>query len=375
MKFKKSNCLLVSSIIITLIGLLIFIGFCIRGCFFEKFIIPTGVISLEKSSQFGDFIGGCCGTLFALVGVLLLFETLKLQRTEIIESRYVFKLQQFDNLFFNLLALYNSIISSMEGKQFFDEKQEKIYEQFNAKEGRKAAKNAYLNFYAENEPHIAHYFRILYQIFSQISQSDLKEKDKVKYAKIARAQLSKNEIFFLYYNANTIYGYQFRKYINEFNITKHLSVLDKLEFKKYSSQLTEIENHLLHVAFFEIRKGIRECVKQNKNWYKTFLQGAIAIKCEKIDPSNIKFTVIRTQKEIPNYVQQGLGFNEFTINQLSSLFNDFLSDVFLYSNFFLLNDKNTIITPPTKPVTMRNDSKTTITYTIKNKTTRDIKIV
>lgn len=371
MKSKKNNFLLASSVVITSIGLLIFVWFCIRGYFYEQFIIPTGVISLEKSSQFGDFIGGCCGALFALVGVLLLFETLKLQRTEIAESRYVFKLQQFDNLFFNLLTLYNSIISSMQGKKFFDDKQIEVYQQFNTNGGRKAAKNAYLNFYAENEPNIAHYFRVLYQIFNQISQSDLKEKDKVKYAKIARAQLSKNEVFFLYYNANTTYGYQFRKYINEFNITKHLSILDKLEFKKYSSQLTEIENHLLHVAFFEIRKGIRECIKQNKEWYKTFLQGAIAIKCVKITSSNIRFIVIRTLKEIPNGVQQGLGFNEFTPEQLSSLFNDFLVDVFLYSNFFLLNDKNTIIT---SSIT-QEDTKTTITYIVKNEMASDIKIV
>ena len=237
MKSKKNNFLLTSSVVITSIGLLIFIWFCARGYLYEQFIIPTGVISLEKSSQFGDFIGGCCGALFALVGVLLLFETLKLQRTEIAESRYVFKLQQFDNMFFNLLSLYNSIISSMQGKSFFTQKQQSIYNNFNQNGGRKVAKKAYLSFYAENEPNIAQYFRVLYQIFSLISHSGLNEEDKVKYAKIARAQLSKDEVFFLYYNANTIYGSKFREYINEFNITKHLSILDKLEFKKYCRQL------------------------------------------------------------------------------------------------------------------------------------------
>jgi hypothetical protein len=369
MKCQK-KILLISSVLITLIGLFIFIWFCVRGFFYEQFIIPTGIISLEKSSQFGDFIGGCCGALFALVGVLLLFETLRLQRTEISESRYVFKLQQFDNMFFNLLTLYNSIISSMQGKSFFTQKQQSIYQNFNQDGGRKIAKNAYLSFYAENEPIIAQYFRVLYQIFSLISHSKLNEEDKVRYAKIARAQLSKDEIFFLYYNANTIYGNKFRRYINEFNITKHLSILDKLEFKKYCVSLTNIENHLLHVAFFEIRKGIKECIKQNKEWYKTFLQGAIAIKCNKIDAFNIKFIVIRTLKEIPNDVQQGLGFNEFTPEQLSSLFYDFLVDVFLYSNFFLLNDKNTIITSRMTQET----TKITITYAVKNSKT-NIRIV
>lgn len=78
-KKEKNGLLFISSIIVTIIGLVIFVWFCIRGYFYEQYIIPTGIISLEKSSQFGDFIGGCCGALFALVGVLLLFETLKLQ--------------------------------------------------------------------------------------------------------------------------------------------------------------------------------------------------------------------------------------------------------------------------------------------------------
>lgn len=371
MKSKKNNFLLTCSVVITSIGLLIFIWFCARGYLYEQFIIPTGVISLEKSSQFGDFIGGCCGALFALVGVLLLFETLKLQRTEIAESRYVFKLQQFDNMFFNLLSLYNSIISSMQGKSFFTQKQQSIYNNFNQNGGRKVAKKAYLSFYAENEPNIAQYFRVLYQIFRLISHSGLNEEDKVKYAKIARAQLSKDEVFFLYYNANTIYGSKFREYINEFNITKHLSILDKLEFKKYCRQLTDIENHLLHVAFFEIRKGLKECIKQNKEWYKTFLQGAVAVKCTKTNASKIKFIVIKTSKEAPDDIQQGLGFNEFNTEQFTALFYDFLIDTLLYSNFFIKNDKNLIITQNTTSV----DAKTTITYNIENRGSKDIEII
>lgn len=301
----------------------------------------------------------------------MLFETLKLQRTEIAESRYVFKLQQFDNMFFNLLSLYNSIISSMQGKSFFTQKQQSIYNNFNQNGGRKVAKKAYLSFYAENEPNIAQYFRVLYQIFSLISHSGLNEEDKVKYAKIARAQLSKDEVFFLYYNANTIYGSKFREYINEFNITKHLSILDKLEFKKYCRQLTDIENHLLHVAFFEIRKGLKECIKQNKEWYKTFLQGAVAVKCTKTNASKIKFIVIKTSKEVPDDIQQGLGFNEFNIEQFTALFYDFLIDTLLYSNFFIKNDKNLIITPNTISV----DAKTTITYNIENRGNKDIEII
>lgn len=259
----------------------------------------------------------------------------------------------------------------MQGKSFFTQKQQSIYNNFNQNGGRKVAKKAYLSFYAENEPNIAQYFRVLYQIFRLISHSGLNEEDKVKYAKIARAQLSKDEVFFLYYNANTIYGSKFREYINEFNITKHLSILDKLEFKKYCRQLTDIENHLLHVAFFEIRKGLKECIKQNKEWYKTFLQGAVAVKCTKTNASKIKFIVIKTSKEVPDDIQQGLGFNEFNTEQFTALFYDFLIDTLLYSNFFIKNDKNLIITQNTTSV----DAKTTITYNIENRGNKDIEII
>ena len=85
-------------------------------------------------------------------------------------------------------------------------------------------------FYAENEPNIAQYFRVLYQIFRLISHSGLNEEDKVKYENSTVLSCPKMKCS-LYYNANTIYGSKFREYINEFNITKHLSILDKLEFK------------------------------------------------------------------------------------------------------------------------------------------------
>ena len=93
---------IILSITLTIIGFLIIVWFLIRGFFYEKFISLNSTINLTNSAQIGDFIGGFVGAIFTLVGILLLYETLSLQRQEFIESRKVFIKQQFDNSFFEL---------------------------------------------------------------------------------------------------------------------------------------------------------------------------------------------------------------------------------------------------------------------------------
>lgn len=340
---------LVLSTIITILGIIIFIWFCIRGLIFEKFIDINGVISLEKSSQFGDFIGGCTGALFALVGVFLLFETLKLQRTELSESRHVFEKQQFDNTFFNLLTLYQSIVNELiynqeKGKRFFDCHRNDIYENFTG--GRKDAKDKYIQFYTANDTKVAHYFRVLYQIFCIIDDSNLDEKDKVRYAKFTRAQLSESEEFFLYYNANTPYGAKFRKFINEYNLIKHLPPLDKLEFKRYSIRLNEAQRHSISVALFELKKAIKLNLQERKTWHKTFLQGALSLQVLNPMDNQKQINIILTKNDtvaIPARIQQGMGFELFDNTDIINLFTDYLTDIFLLSNYYLLNDRGLFI--------------------------------
>ncbi len=71
----KFNFRIVLSIILTLVGLAIIIWLIIRGIFYDYFINYSSTLNLEKTGQFGDFVGGAVGTVFSFVGIILLFET------------------------------------------------------------------------------------------------------------------------------------------------------------------------------------------------------------------------------------------------------------------------------------------------------------
>ena len=99
-KEKKEKKRIYLSVTLAIFGGLTIVWFLFRGFFIEDFINPTGTINLDKSAKFGDFIGGFVGSIFTLVGIVLLYETLYLQRKEFEESRKVFETQQFENKFF-----------------------------------------------------------------------------------------------------------------------------------------------------------------------------------------------------------------------------------------------------------------------------------
>lgn len=344
----KKGLILWISALVTLLGIGITCWFIYRGVKCDQYINSDWNVSLEKSSQFGDFIGGCVGTLFALTGVFLLFETLKLQRLELKESRYIFKLQQFDSLFFNSLNLYNTILATIcdntgnnIGRKFFENEMRLILADPHIDSSGKT-KARYLQFYSMYEPQVAHYFRTLYQIFNQIAHSSINEEDKIKYAKIIRAQLSLGELFFLYYNGRTIYGTKFRKYINDYNLLKHFSIVDMPEFRKFFAILTDIEKHTCKVAFLEITKGIKTSLNENKEWYKTYLQGKISIK---IKPENkicsiLTIDIIYSTNARPSGVsaQQGAGFMNFSQQDLERLFMEYFRHIFSFSNYHQKND-------------------------------------
>ncbi len=111
------------------------------------FVIPQS-INLNNFGQFGDFIGGISGSLWALAGVLLFYlalkeqrkdiqinqkalnaqiqslnqqiEEFKLQRNELEQTRKVFieqsetlKIQRFENTFFQLLTLQQELVDNL----------------------------------------------------------------------------------------------------------------------------------------------------------------------------------------------------------------------------------------------------------------------
>ena len=93
---------------------LIIIGTCFTAFFGLEFIfnsggLTCGPIDAAIWGQYGDVVGGFVGTIVALVGVLLLFETLK-------EQRRTYTKQQVETRFFELLKLHRDNVTEMHSK-------------------------------------------------------------------------------------------------------------------------------------------------------------------------------------------------------------------------------------------------------------------
>lgn len=93
---------------------LIIIGTCFTVFFGLVFIfnssgLTCGPIDATIWGQYGDVVGGFVGTIVSLVGVLLLFETLK-------EQRRTYTKQQVETRFFELLKLHRDNVTEMQSK-------------------------------------------------------------------------------------------------------------------------------------------------------------------------------------------------------------------------------------------------------------------
>jgi len=93
-------------------------------------INPNNPLSLLNASYIGSFVGGFVGIFFVILGVILLYETLSLQRQELSQSRKIFNRQQFETTLFNLLNAQREIVNQIE----YLEKEEKQTRQFKSRQ-------------------------------------------------------------------------------------------------------------------------------------------------------------------------------------------------------------------------------------------------
>ncbi len=365
------------------VGLVIVFWFLIRLLYFEGYWNTSENINLNVVGQIGDFIGGLSGTFFTLVGVLLLFETLALQRKELMQSRKVFEKQQFETTYFNLINLYQEIVKSLHldytetsservhnGKDYFEQLRSQFYDGFHVEElfwkNRKQAKIKYGEFYTSTKEQTSHYFRTLYRIFRVISTSNFNEEEKMQYAKIVRAQLSESELFFIHYNAYSEYGSQFRQLINEFNILKHLPYLEKVEFKGYAEKLEGMEKNSVELVLDDIKNTIKKSLRTQENNKKIYLAGTFVFKV--IPENDFSFVLQISKREnllFNTTHQRGYGMSKFDIDTTEILIMDFFYDLFWYSNYFEFNGRDILIKSIKSSDESKNKQKITISVSDK----------
>lgn len=206
----------------------------------------------EQRGQFGDMFGAA-NALFAGLAFAALLITIQQQREELEGQNRQFELQRFETTLFQMLSLHNDIVQSIDlnverldistilvrkpdqkpiedrfvGRECF----RVLYEEFkgvnNVRTKEYIRSNEimklnqdWLEFFDKHEHDLGHYYRFLFNIFEFIDERA--PTNKHFYAKIVRAQLSDYEQAMLVYNCISEYGRDFIKYLEKYELDKHV---------------------------------------------------------------------------------------------------------------------------------------------------------
>ncbi len=336
-------------------------------------------IDYNLFGTFGDFVGGILGTIFALLGTLMVVRTFRYQQSVTRDNRNQLETQRLNDLFFELIKLYQTEVKELCGqisqvrsykqnedvpqsdkdtnkkmtvekteisyndKDFFDYEKRRLQNGFRNRKSFHAnsreALKYYMLFYIENRAKIAAYFRTIYRIYDLIDSSKLDEETKKNYLKIMRAQLTESELFFIRYNAMSYYGANFVKYINKYHILKHLPALEMLEFKEWWEPLNTIERMGLNIVYDNVKRSIYNAlsndIDEKKDIYTNNVpKYSINIDIKKQYDVCISLT-IDTKKT--NYSAEFMAFEKMTNKKIQQLFDCIIKEIFLYSNFNMFN--------------------------------------
>jgi hypothetical protein len=158
--------------------------------------------------------------------------------------------QSFDNAFFQLLQRFSEVVKSVDADAWTPPRPDLPEGDSRPVKGRKAIEVIYTmimnsysapaepdqlaaivtmhkDVYQVYEPELGPYFRTLYHVFKFIDHSrSLADQEKIDYANVARAQLSRFELALIFYNCLTPYGTKFKPLIETYGILKHVNQYD-----------------------------------------------------------------------------------------------------------------------------------------------------
>jgi hypothetical protein len=237
-------------IILILLGTVLFI-------WNDTIFVTYSTIQADKVGQFGDFVGGIIGSIWALAGVILFYVALTEQRKEFKLTREVFldqseiykkqsetlELQQFESTYFNMLQLHHQIVGSIDYDDYNDiTKKTKtvtsrdcfkgFYDQLNKSlqskveqttDTVKAVNESYSKVYASYQSDLGPYFRNLYNILKFIKRKQPGDKNDRFYSNLLRAQLSNFELKLLFYHCLSELGTnEFKGYVEKYQFFKEM---------------------------------------------------------------------------------------------------------------------------------------------------------
>lgn len=286
---KTAKILSLLGLLFILISAIVFI--CFRSWNFS-FVLDEAIIG-----QYGDFVGGIIGSIFAFVGVILYYVALNTQREDIrinrdalqlqmqalnqqieefkaqteelqetrrvyveqtnlyreqtlyyqqqvIELKYQTKisyLKRIDSNFYNLLRVFIKVKVEhiKEIESLIKELKTEISNE-TISERCIAIMELYEKISLEKSDTLSIYFKTIYRLIMLIESVQYDE-EKKQYAKIFRSQLSIKDLTILYYNYFFDINTTVKSFILNYNILEDLTILDKFEIPT----VIEHSHHLL----------------------------------------------------------------------------------------------------------------------------------
>lgn len=239
---------------VTTIGILWFLlGFTVYFWRFHFGLSHDG----KDWNDFGVFIAGFSGTGIAAVTLYAVAYGIRVQAEDLAKSRAfmadqskTMAQQAFDSVFFNLLDRFSDVRDSVsipvirekylanrdvphskevivKGRRAFELFYKKIHHPYKGMRGVEDRllflREIFKLEYRPVESELGPYFRTLYQIFKHVDRGQVTEKQKIDYAKMARAQLSDIELCVIFYDGLTDLAVKMKPLIEKFGILKHVN--------------------------------------------------------------------------------------------------------------------------------------------------------
>lgn len=212
------------------------------------FLINLFAIGQSSFGEWGDFFGGVLNPLLTFLTFLGLLITIILQQKELKQSRKEFKgqkealqNQEFDNKFFQMLNLLNNITEKLilksesteyQGKDIFTILKNTLQQHIenegimNPMNGKFLNfQNAFNKFNKQYDTTFKYYFINLYQVLKYIRTYSNSENEAKEYSNMLRAQLTRDELILLAYNAIGVQNFttdDYQQLVETYSFFEHL---------------------------------------------------------------------------------------------------------------------------------------------------------
>lgn len=212
------------------------------------FVVAVHAEAAGKNwGTFGDFFGGLLNPVLTFLSFMALILTIILQQREIhsakqdaldlqkqkLEDRLSSERMQFENTFFQMVSIHNTIVNSIDvdpgtsknqlkGREcfkYFRDQMKMFYEVDPNPDELQKSLNAHDHLWQSYQNDLAHYYRYLYNIIRFINESNV---NKARYIRILRAQLSDFELLVLFYNGLFPLARKFKEYVEFFTLFDNL---------------------------------------------------------------------------------------------------------------------------------------------------------